>query len=94
MLEEARGLELDQRRATGRRVLHQPEQLLRAATVNGMRALGWEAGELKEGMLADFITLAQPNGLWRELGPAYLVYGYSGRDVTNVVVGGETVVQR
>ena len=42
----------------------------------------------------DFITLAQPNGLWRELGPAYLVYGYSGRDVTNVVVGGETVVQR
>src|SRR5437660_3308703 len=75
MLEEARGLELDQRRATGRRVLHQPEQLLRAATVNGMRALGWEAGELKEGVLADFITLAQPNGLWRELGPAYLVYG-------------------
>ena len=94
MLEEARGLEVDQRRATGRRVLHQPEDLLRAATVNGMRALGWESGELKPGMLADFVTLEQPRGPWRELSPSYLVYGFSGRDVTNVVVGGETVVRR
>jgi cytosine/adenosine deaminase-related metal-dependent hydrolase len=92
MLEEARGLELDERRATGRRVLHQPEELLRAATVNGMRALGWEAGELKPGMLADFVTLEQPRSLWRELSPSYLVYGFSAHDVTNVVVGGNTVV--
>jgi formiminoglutamate deiminase len=93
-LEEARGLEVDERRATGRRVLHQPEDLLRAATLNGTRALGWEAGELKPGLLADFVTLDQPRSLWRELGAAYLVYGYSGRDVTNVVVGGNTVVSR
>jgi formiminoglutamate deiminase len=92
ILEEARGLELDQRRATGRRVLHQPEELLRAATRGGMIALGWQAGELKAGMLADFITLEQPRGRWRELSPAYLIYGFSGRDVTNVVVGGETAV--
>jgi len=94
MLEEARGLELDQRRANGRRVLHEPEELLSAVTVNGMRALGWDAGELRVGMLADFITLEQPRGQWRELTPAYLVYGFSGHDVTNVVVGGEAVVQR
>jgi len=94
MLEEARGLELDQRRATGRRVQHQPEDLLAAATANGMRALGWEAGEIKPGMLADFVTLDQPAGLWRELSAAYLVFGFSGRDVTNVVVGGNTVVSR
>jgi formiminoglutamate deiminase len=92
MLEEVRGLELDERRATGRRVLHQPEELLRTATVSGMRALGWEAGELKPGMLADFVTLEQPRSLWRELNPTYLVYGFSGHDVTNVVVGGNTVV--
>jgi cytosine/adenosine deaminase-related metal-dependent hydrolase len=91
---EARGLELDERRATGRRVLHQPEDLLRAATVNGMRSLGWEAGELKPGMLADFITVEQPAGMWRELNAAYLIYGFSGRDVTNVVVGGNTVVTK
>jgi cytosine/adenosine deaminase-related metal-dependent hydrolase len=94
MLEEARGLELDQRRASGRRILHQPEELLRAATSSGMRTLGWDAGELKEGMLADFVTLDQPQAVWRELNAAYIVYGFSGRDVTNVVVGGETVVER
>jgi len=44
-------------------------------------------------MLADFITLEQTRNHWRELTPAYLAYGFSGRDVTNVVVGGETVVQ-
>ena len=92
ILEEARAADLDQRRATGKRVVHQPEDLLRAATADGMRALGWDAGELRVGMFADFVTLDQPAGLWRELNPAYLVYGFSGRDVTNVVVGGVTVV--
>jgi formiminoglutamate deiminase len=91
ILEEARALELDQRRATGRRVLHQPDDLLAAATANGMRALGWEAGELKPGMLADFITLEQrPHTTWRQLDPAYLIYGHTACDVTNVVVGGRT----
>jgi formiminoglutamate deiminase len=95
ILEEARALELDQRRATGRRVLHQPEALLAAATVNGMRALGWEAGELRPGMLADFITLDAPrHPSWRELDAARLVYGYSARDVNNVVVGGRTAFAR
>jgi formiminoglutamate deiminase len=94
MLEEARGLELDQRRATGRRVLHEPEELLSAATINGMRALGWNAGELRAGMLADFVTLQRDDAERREIGLAQLIYTLSGRDVTNVVVGGETVLQR
>jgi formiminoglutamate deiminase len=95
ILEEARALELDQRRATGRRILHQPEELLRAATVNGMRALGWDAGELKPEMLADFITLEQPRHTTRrELDPSYLIYGCSARDVKNVVVGGVTVIAK
>ena len=95
ILEEARGLELDQRRATGRRVLHQPEELFRAATIDGMRALGWEAGEIKPGMLADFITINQQWGAsWRVLDLGYLMFGCSARDVTNVVVGGSTVVSK
>jgi formiminoglutamate deiminase len=94
MLEEARAIDLDQRRALGRRVLHQPSELLAAATANGMRALGWEAGELRPGMLADFVTLDPSSGLWRELTPAYVVYGVSPCDVTNVVVGGVTVVSK
>jgi len=95
VLEEARALELDQRRATGHRVLHQPEALLRAATVNGMHALGWDAGELKAGMLADFVTLEQPHPTaWRNLDPAYLIYACSASDVTNVVIGGKTVFSK
>jgi formiminoglutamate deiminase len=92
VLEEARALELDQRRATGHRVLHQPNELFLAATQNGMRALGWEAGELKPGMLADLVTLEQPHHTaWRNLDLAYLMYACSAHDVTNVVVGGKTI---
>ena len=91
-LEEARGLELDQRRATGRRIHHQPEELYRAATVNGMRALGWDAGELKPGMLADFITLDAERLQGRRLDLGYLMFSCSAADVRNVVVGGRTLV--
>lgn len=94
VLEEARGAELDQRRASGRRVLHQPEDLLDAATKNGMRALGWESGELKPGLLADFVTLDRPSHPWRKMTAAQVVYGFSVCDVKNVVVGGVTVVAR
>ena len=94
MIEEARGLELDQRRATGRRVLHEPEELFNAMTFNGMRALGWDGGDLRPGKLADFITLEQPRSEWREINLAYLVFGFSGRNVTSVVVGGESVVSK
>ena len=91
-LEEARGLELDQRRATGRRIHHQPEELYRAATINGMRALGWESGELKPGMLADFITLDAERLQGRRLDLGYLMFCCSAGDVRNVVVGGRTLV--
>ncbi|HKC20646.1 MAG TPA: formimidoylglutamate deiminase [Candidatus Dormibacteraeota bacterium] len=94
MLEEARGLELDQRRATGRRVLHDPEELFSTATVNGMRSLGWDAGELRTGMLADFVTVQREDAERREIGLAQLIYTFGGRDVTNVVVGGETVMSK
>ncbi len=92
ILEESRALELDQRRATGKRVIHSPESLLNAATVGGMRALGWNAGELKPGMLADFATVAPPRTDWRGLGLGFLIFCCSARDVKHVVVGGRTVI--
>ncbi len=93
MLEEARGLELDQRRSTGRRVHHQPGDLFRAATIGGMRALGWEGGELKAGMLADFITIEPPRVAGKkDLDLGYLMFCCSAHDVSNVVVGGTTLV--
>ena len=95
ILEEARGVELDQRRATGRRVLHAPDELFRAATIDGMRALGWDAGALRPGMLADFITIGhEPPVTRRSLDLGYLVFCCSACDVANVVVGGKTVVSK
>ena len=94
ILEEARALELDQRRATGMRGIHRPEELLTAATAKGMLALGWdEGGELSEGKLADFVSVDSsgwPAG--REI--ASLVFASAGRDVINVVIGGKTVVAK
>ena len=91
LLEEARGLELDQRRAAGLRGLHRPDELLRAATTNGMRALGWDSGVLSAGKLADFVTV-QAAAWPEEHEVAYLVYVCGAGDVSNVVVGGRTVV--
>jgi formiminoglutamate deiminase len=95
MIEEARGLELDQRRATGRRIHHQPIDLFRAATINGIRALGWEGGELTVGMPADFITIDPPrDSAKKDLDLGYLMFCRSAADVSNVVAGGKTVVAR
>ena len=94
MLEESRGLELDQRRATGRRIHHQPVDLFRAATINGTRALGWDGGELKAGRLADFITIEPPDADKKDLDLGYLMFCCSARHVSNVIVGGKAVVGR
>jgi hypothetical protein len=46
-------------------------------------------------MLADFITVNQPQlAMPPHLDLGYLVFCCSGRDVTNVVVGGVTAVSR
>jgi hypothetical protein len=46
-------------------------------------------------MLADFVTLEQPHHTqWRNLDLAYLMYACSAHDVTNVVVGGKTVISK
>jgi formiminoglutamate deiminase len=94
VLEDARGLELDQRRATGQRGIHKPEEILRAATTEGMRALGWDAGELRAGQLADFVTITPRYAGSRPIDAAYLIFCCSGRDVSNVVVGGKTVLTK
>ena len=45
-------------------------------------------------MLADFVTFAEPSLPRRDIDLGYLVFGCSRCDVRNVVVGGETVLQK
>jgi formiminoglutamate deiminase len=96
LFEEARAMELDQRLVSGHRGHHSPEALLEALTASGAAALGWDAGRLEPGRLADFVAVDlatvrlagwSPDDLLRQV-----VYGAAPPDVTNVVVGGREVV--
>jgi formiminoglutamate deiminase len=96
LFEEARAIELDQRLVTGRRGHHTPEALMAALTESGAAALGWEAGRLEPGRLADFVAIGLDSlrlAGWRTEDLARQVtYAATAADVTDVVVGGRQIV--
>jgi formiminoglutamate deiminase len=95
LFEEARAVELDERLASGRRGTISADRLLRAATIEGQRALGWaDAGALTVGARADFVAVAL-NSVRTAGGGASVenaVFAASAADVTDVVVDGRVVV--
>jgi formiminoglutamate deiminase len=93
LFEEARAVELDERLALGRRGSHKPAALIEAATAAGMRALGWDAGRIEAGMLADFIAVDLGSVRTAGIIPEQVVFAASAADVTDVVVGGRHVVR-
>jgi cytosine/adenosine deaminase-related metal-dependent hydrolase len=97
LFEEARAVELDERLATERRGHHQPADLLTAATEAGMAALGWDAGRLAPGRLADLVTVDLRSVRLAGTRPAdaadHLVFAATAADVTSVVVSGRQVVR-
>jgi cytosine/adenosine deaminase-related metal-dependent hydrolase len=78
--------------------LHQPTDLLRAATTAGMRSLGWDDRGLAVGAGADFTTVALDSprtaGATSETAVEHIVFAASAADVTDVVVAGRPVVER
>jgi formiminoglutamate deiminase len=96
LLEEARAVELDERLVSGRRGLHRPLDLLGAATAGGMRSLGWDAGTIAPGRLADLVALRLDSPRLAGAGPdvllASVVFAGSAADVTDLVVGGRRIV--
>jgi formiminoglutamate deiminase len=97
LFEEARAVELDERLVTGRRGRHDPAALLAAATAAGMDALGWDAGQLAPGRLADLVTVGPGSVRLAGTRPAeavdQLVFAATAADVTSVVVSGRQVVR-
>ncbi|CAN5253984.1 formimidoylglutamate deiminase [soil metagenome] len=89
--EELRGLELDERLASGERGRFRPDELTDAATANGYASLGWAGGRLEPGQLCDFIAVDAASV--RTAGALQLGFAATGADVTHVVVGGELVVR-
>jgi formiminoglutamate deiminase len=96
LFEEARAMELDERLVSGRRGHHDPADLLAAATGAGMDALGWDAGQLAPGRLADLVTVGLGSVRLAGTRPAeavdQLVFAATAADVTSVVVSGRQVV--
>ena len=94
--EEARAVELDERLATERRGHHRPADLLAAATASGMDALGWDAGRLAPGHLADLVTVGLDSVRLAGTRPAdvidHLVFAATDADVTSVVASGRRIV--
>ncbi len=100
LFEEARGIELDERLATGERGRHDPAALLAGATTGGAEALGWAGGgRLAVGAPADFCTLdtahpllAGTLGAGGANAAAAAVFAAGAAAVTDVVVAGMPVV--
>jgi cytosine/adenosine deaminase-related metal-dependent hydrolase len=95
--EEARAIELDERLVSGTRGHLQITELLAVLTSAGAASLGWDAGRLTVGALADFVTvrLDTPRTAGARAGDplAAAVFAATSADVSTVVVGGAVVVE-
>lgn len=94
--EEARAIELDERLVSGRRGNLRVPALADALTAAGAASIGWDAGRIAVGGLADLVTvrLDSPRTSGARLGDAlaHVIFAATASDVTTVVVGGTTVV--
>lgn len=91
-LEELRGLEMDDRLASGRRGRFTPAALLRAASATGYRSLGWDGGDLRSGAVCDLVVLDDTSPRTAGARADQLWLAATAADVTDVVVGGRRVV--
>jgi len=93
--EELRALEMHERLSSNERGRFSAQQLLRAASANGYRSLGWfGGGVLAAGGLADLVVL-RPDSV-RTVGSkaSQIIYSATAADVDTVMVAGRLVVER
>lgn len=95
LLAEARGVEEHARLGTGRRGVLRPDDLVRALTVSGHQALGWEdAGRIEPGARADLVEVATGSVATAGADPGQVVLVAGSPDVRTVVRDGMTVARR
>jgi formiminoglutamate deiminase len=97
LLEEVRGVELNQRLISGRRGHLSVGVLARTLTEHGSRSLGWDAGEIAKGRLADLVTirLDSPRTAGARLADplTHVIFAATNADVSHTIVGGDVVVE-
>jgi formiminoglutamate deiminase len=91
--EEARGLEMDERLGSLQRGRFSPTELVTAATRNGYTALGWDGGVLRPGAVADLVAVRLDSPRTAGTDPGQLLLAATSADVTDVVVGGRSIVR-
>lgn len=91
--EEIRGVEMHERLESNERGRFAVGQLLEMGTSAGYRSLGWDGGRIEEGALADFVAVRPDSRRTSGVAPAQIIFGATGSDVTDVVVGGRHVVK-
>jgi len=95
--EEARAVELDERLISGVRGHFSVQALAAALTSSGAASLGWNAGRIEVGALADFVTVSldSPRTAGARVGEplSHVIFAATGSDVDTVVVGGNVVVE-
>jgi formiminoglutamate deiminase len=86
--EELRGLEMDDRLASGERGRFTPLELLAAASANGYSSLGWNGGRIEPGSVCDLVVIdrSTPRTAGSRADQAWLAA--TSADVTAVIVGG------
>ncbi|KGN34155.1 N-formimino-L-glutamate deiminase [Knoellia sinensis KCTC 19936] len=90
--EEIRGVEMHERLVTNERGRFEIGALFEMGTVAGYRSLGWDGGRLVVGALADFVAVRHDSRRTSGVAPGQLIFGATGADVTDVIVGGKRVV--
>ena len=86
--EELRGLEMNDRLASGQRGRFTPAQLIEAATAAGYTSLGWRGGRLEVGFVCDLVNIDMASPRTAGAFPVQAWIAASSADVRTVVVGG------
>ena len=92
--EEIRGIEMHERLKSNERGRFGVAQLLEMGTAAGYRSLGWDGGRIAVGALADLVAVRIDSRRTGGVAPGQIIFGATGADVSDVVVGGRQVVSR
>ena len=91
--EEIRGVEMDDRLASGERGRFTPGELLAMATRRGYVSLGWDGGVIGVGAVCDLVALDTRSPRTAGARPEQLWLAATAADVTHVIVDGREIVK-
>ncbi|GAA4114132.1 formimidoylglutamate deiminase [Knoellia locipacati] len=90
--EEIRGIEMHERLKSHERGRFPVADLIEMGTANGYRSLGWDGGRIAVGSVADLVAVRTDSRRTSGVGLGQVIFGATGADVTDVVVGGRRIV--